>query len=141
MVSSLQQDAYHGPLGLVVTGEAQWWLPALETIIGPQLLKPVQVDSDRELLDVVRSGHADAAVLDDEARWSVDVLKLLRMIRRLDQELPVVVGTRRRDRRLLEDALRLTAFSVMVKPLALEELLRQIQRMMARIDRTFRRGQ
>jgi len=116
-------------------------LPALETIIGPQLLKPVQVDSDRELLDVVRSGHADAAVLDDEARWSVDVLKLLRMIRRLDQELPVVVVTKRRDRRLLEDALRLTAFSVMVKPLALEELLRQIQRMMARIDRTFRRGQ
>jgi hypothetical protein len=36
-------------MGLLVTGEAQWWLPALETIIGPQLLKPVKVDSDREL--------------------------------------------------------------------------------------------
>jgi len=140
MVSSLEQDSARGPLGLVVTGEAQWWLPALETIIGPHLLKPVQVDSDRELLDVVRSGDADAAVLDDEAKWSVDVLKLLRMIRRLDQELPVVVVTKRRDRRLLEDALRLTAFSVVVKPLALEEFLRQIQRMMARIDRTLRDG-
>ncbi len=141
MVSTLQKDAHHEPMGLVVTGEAQWWLPALEAIIGPQLLKPVQVDSDRELLDVVSSGHADAAVLDDEAQWSVDVLRLLRMIRRLDQELPVVVVTRRRDRRLLTDALRLTAFSVVVKPMALEELLRQIQRMMARIDRTLRDGQ
>jgi DNA-binding NtrC family response regulator len=140
MVSSLQQDVAHGPMGLLVTGEAQWWLPALETIIGPQLLKPVKVDSDRELLDVVRAGGVDAAVLDDEAQWSVDVLKLLRMIRRLDQELPVVVVTKRRDRRLLADALRLTAFSVVVKPLALEELLRQIQRMMARIDRALRDG-
>ena len=32
-------------------------------------------------------------------------------------------------------ALRLAAFSVVVKPLALEELLRQIQRMMMRLDR------
>ena len=62
------------------------------------------------------------------------------MIRRLDSDLPVVVVTKRRDRRLLEDALRLTAFSVVVKPLALEEFLRQIQRMMARIDRTLRDG-
>jgi DNA-binding NtrC family response regulator len=140
MVSSMQIDSGRGPMGLAVTGEAQWWLPALETIIGPKLLKPVQVDSDRELLDVVRSGAVDAAVLDDEAQWSVDVLKLLRMIRRLDANLPVVVVTKRRDRRLLEDALRLTAFSVVIKPLALEELLRQIQRMMARIDRTLRDG-
>ena len=140
MVSSMQIDSGRGPMGLAVTGEAQWWLPALETIIGPQLLKPVKVDSDRELLDVVSAGGADAAVLDDEAQWSVDVLKLLRMIRRLDLELPVVVVTKRRDRRLLADALRLTAFSVVVKPLALEELLRQIQRMMARIDRTLRDG-
>ena len=62
------------------------------------------------------------------------------MIRRLDQELPVVVVTRSRDRRVLKDALQLTAFSVVVKPLALEELLRPIQRMMARIDRTLRDG-
>ena len=107
--------------------------------VGPGTVSAA-VDSDRELLDVVSAGGADAAVLDDEAQWSVDVLKLLRMIRRLDQELPVVVVTKRRDRRLLADALQLTAFSVVVKPLALEEFLRQIQRMMARIDRALRDG-
>ena len=140
MVSSVQQDVSNGPMGLLVTGEAQWWLPALETIIGQQLLRPVKVDSDRELQEVFGSGGVDSSALDDEAQWSVDVLKLLRMIRRLDSELPVVVVTRRRDRRLLADALRLTAFSVVVKPLALEEWLRQIQRMMARMNRTLRDG-
>ncbi|MCD6364288.1 MAG: response regulator, partial [Planctomycetes bacterium] len=132
MVAAVNQRS--GPFGLVVTGEAEDWVGALELIVGPNVLVPYKVSSGPELLDVVQSGTADAAVLDDAAEWSVDVLQLLRMIRRLDAQLPVVVVTARRDRRLLEDALRLTAFSVVVKPLALEELLRQIRRMMIRVD-------
>jgi response regulator of citrate/malate metabolism len=50
----------------------------------------------------------------------------------------VVVVTAHRDRRWLEHALRLAAFSVVVRPLQLEELLRQIQRMMFRIDEMLR---
>lgn len=129
------------PLGLVVTGEAELWTSALEKIVGPRWLKTYDVASDRELLDVVESGRADAAVLDDSARWSVDVLGLLRMVRRLDAALPVVVVTTRRDRRYLEHALRLAAFSVVVRPLELEELLRQIQRIMLRLDAVLRAGQ
>ena len=129
------------PFGLVVTGEAESWLPALETIIGPNLLTAYKVSGDKELLDVVRSRVADAAVLDDEAEWSVDAMRLLRMIRSFDAILPVVVLTRRTDRRLLQDALKLTAFSVVVKPLALEELLRQIRRMMDRLDEILRRDE
>lgn len=136
MVAALNRR--NGPFGLVVTGEAEDWLGALELIVGPNVLVPYKVSSGTELLDVVQSGTADAAVLDDAADWSVDILQLLRMIRRVDAELPVVVVTARRDRRLLEDALRLMAFSVVVKPLALEELLRQIRRMMIRVDEALR---
>jgi len=136
MVAALNQHG--GPFGLVVTGEAESWLPAVEQIVGPNVVVPYKVNDDRELLDVVESGLADAAVLDDEAEWCMDVLQLLRMIRRLDRLLPVVVVTARRDRRLLEGALRLTAFSVVAKPLELEEFLRQIQRMMIRLDRFLR---
>lgn len=128
------------PLNLVVTGEVDQWLPALEQIVGPRWLMTSQVRSDSELLDVVRAGHADAAVLDDEAEWSIDVLQLLRMVRRLDAYLPVVVLTTRRDRRWLETALALAAFSVVAKPLALEELLRQIRRIMVRLDRVLYEG-
>lgn len=126
------------PFGLVVTGEARTWQTALEQIVGPQWLRMVHVESDHELLHVVESGQADAAVLDDAAEWRLDVLQLLRMIRCLNASLPVVVLTAHRDRRWLEHALRLAAFSVVVKPLELEELLRQIQRMMIRIDAMLR---
>ena len=122
------------PFGLVVTGEAESWLPALRTLVGPQWLVTYRARDDHELLDVVQSGVADAAVLDDEAEWALDLLQLLRMIRRVDAMFPVVMVTCRRDRRWLEHALDLTAFSVVAKPLELEELLRQIQRMMTRLD-------
>lgn len=128
------------PLSLVVTGEAQAWLPALEMIVGPRWLEAYQVSDDRELMKVVESGMADAAVLDEAADWSIDLMRVVRMVRRVDQVLPVVVITSRNDRRWLEDALRLAVFSVVARPLELEELLRQIHRMMVRMDRMLRGG-
>jgi len=138
MAAALEKDK--PPLGLVVTGEAESWLPALEQIVGPRWVQPYHASGPRELMDLVESGLADAAVLDDETDWAVDVLRLLRMIRRLNAMLPVVVVTGLRDRRWLESALRLEVLSVVVRPLALEELLRQIRRMMLRLDRTLREG-
>jgi DNA-binding NtrC family response regulator len=128
------------PFNLVVTGEAQHWLPALQQIVGANYLLARPVVSHRELLAAVEAKAADAAVLDDSAAMQIDVLHLLRLIRRLDNAFPVVVVvTGRRDRHWLEDALRLAAFSVVTRPLQLEELLRQIQRMMRRIDEMIRR--
>ena len=138
MVATLNQR--REPFTLVVTGEAETWRPALEQIVGTRWLSLCPVRDDRELLHVVEAGDADAAVLDDAAHWHVGVLQLLRMIRRVNALLPVVVITARRDRRWLEDALRLAAFSVVVRPLALEELLRQIERMMRRMDELLREG-
>jgi DNA-binding NtrC family response regulator len=136
MVSQLKQ--HEGPFGLVVTGQAEQWRSALEKIVGPQWLQTYPVESDADLLDVIKSGRADAAVLDENADWRVDALQMLRMIRRMDALLPVVVVTERQDRRWLEHALRLAAFSVVVRPLELEELLRQIQRMMVRMNAMLR---
>ncbi len=126
------------PFGLAVSGEAETWQPALEMIVGPEWLRTYHIENDRELLRVVEHGLVDAAVLDDGTDWGMDVLDLLRLIRRVNEILPVVVVTTRRDRHWLEHALRLTAFSVVVKPLELEELLRQIRRMMVRIDEMLR---
>jgi two-component system phosphoglycerate transport system response regulator PgtA len=126
------------PLELVVTGEAEDWLPALGQIVGPRFLHTRRVRSDHELLEVVRTGQADAAVLDDDAPWDVDVLRLLRMIRRVNARLPVVVVTKHTDRQWLEDALSLAAHSVVAKPLELEELLRQVHGVMTRLARMLR---
>ncbi len=128
------------PLHLVVTGESVGWLPALQQIVGPQFLQTRRVRSDQELLDVVRSGKADAAVLDDESPWDIDVLRMLRQVRQLNQELPVVVVTSHTDRQWLELALQLRAYSVIGKPVNFESLLRQIHGMMMRISRWIQEG-
>jgi len=135
---TLSESKSRNPFGLVVTGEAETWRPVIEQIVGPRYLVTYRIRSKQELLEVVRSGVADAAVLDDSAKLGLDVLQLLRLIRRLDAALPVVVVTGNTERRWLEDALRLAAFSVVSRPLELEELLRQIQRMMIRLNQMLR---
>ncbi|NLW87160.1 MAG: hypothetical protein GXY38_09830 [Planctomycetes bacterium] len=126
------------PLGLVVTGEANEWTSALERIVGPRLLTTVHVDCDRDLLRVIQRREAHAAVIDDDVDWGLDALGMLRQVRSIDALFPVVVVTRHSDRRWLEAALRLAAFSVVAKPLELEELLRQIRRIMIRLDQFLR---
>jgi DNA-binding NtrC family response regulator len=133
-------DEHFKPLELVVTGEAESWMPALGKIVGPRWLHPRRVRSDHELLEVVRAGRADAAVLDDESPWDIDVLGLLRLVRQMDPSLPVVVVTHHTERQWMESALRLAAYSVVVKPLALEELLRQIHGIMQRLSRELHEG-
>ena len=125
---------------LVVTGEAEDWLPALGQIVPPRWLHTSKVHSGRELLEVVDRGTADAAIIDDASPWDTDVLELLRVVRQLDNALPVVVLTKHTDRRWLERALVLDAYSVVVKPLELEELLRQIYGIMLRLNEALRRG-
>jgi len=131
-------DNPNRPFGLVVSGEADQYVDAVRTIVGSQWIQTFPARSDGEVLELVREGVPDAVVLDDEA-IQVDTLKLLRTIRRLNSGLLVVLVTGRTDRRWLEDALRLAAFSVVAKPLRLEELLWQIHRMMVRLGVIIRR--
>ena len=126
------------PFGLVVTGEAESWQPALEQIVGRQWLVTYRVRGRDELLQVVQAGVADAAVLDDTAEMGMDVIQMLRLIRRVNAMLPVVIVSGQVDRRFMENALKLAAFSVVQRPLELEELLRQLSRMMQRLDEMLR---
>ncbi|MDY7009159.1 MAG: response regulator [Planctomycetota bacterium] len=126
-----------GPFGLVVSGEAGEFADALSLIVGPRWLETYKVDSDGEVIHLVQAGLIDAVVL-DEAVAEIDVLALLRMIRFLNESLLVVLLATRVDRRRLAEALRLAAFSVITKPLGLEELLAQIHRMMVRLETTIR---
>jgi DNA-binding NtrC family response regulator len=128
------------PLDVVVTGEAESWLPALETVVGPRFINAYKAETETELLDAVERGPADAAVLDEGAHSEVPVLQMLRLIRRVKPAMPVIVVTTHTDRRWLENALRLAAFSVVTKPMGFELLLRQLQRVMNRLDRTLREG-
>ena len=121
------------PMKLVVTGEAESWLPALSQIVGSQWLLTRKVETDVELLEAISSGDIDAAVLDDQSDSELDLLMPLRMIRRVAPNIPVVIVTQNQDRRYLETALQLAVFSVVNKPLEFEDLLRQIYNIMMRL--------
>ena len=139
MVASAMHHGQAGPFSLVVNGEAGDYVGALQQIVGPRWLRTYRVGSDGEVLQLVQAGVPDAVML-DEAATALEPLRLLRMIRQVNSSLLVVLLTCRTDRRWLEEALRLTAFSVVAKPLRLEELLAQIHRMMVRLDAAIRRG-
>ena len=47
------------PFNLVVAGEAESWLPALDMIVGPRYLTIHKVAGDTQLLSVVESGLKD----------------------------------------------------------------------------------
>jgi DNA-binding NtrC family response regulator len=134
-------DARGGPdpFNLVVNGEAGQYIRALEQIVGRRWLTALPAKSDEEVLRLVRSGVPHGVML-DEAATEVEPLRLLRTIRRENQTLLVVLLTRHSDRHWLQEALGLTAFSVVIKPLRLEELLVQVHRMMVRLDAAIRRG-
>jgi len=138
VIPSQQTDR---PFRLVVTGEAESWLPALAQLIGPKYVQPHKVSDNNELLSIVRARQTDAAVLDDQVDWGLDVLRVLRRIRRLDAQIPVVVVTGHRDQRYLQSALELRAYSVIARPLALEQLLQQIHGMMVHLERIIREDQ
>jgi len=137
MVAQALHDNRFARLNLVVSGEAGDYVEALRLIVGPGLLATYRAGSGGEMISLVRQGLADAVVLDEEAA-PADALKLLRVIRRMNETLLVVMVTGRSDRRWLEEALRLAAFSVVNKPLGLEQLLFQIHRMMVRMDALMR---
>ncbi len=126
------------PFRLVVTGQAEDWAPALRRLIGPRYMLVQQVENNRELIDAVESHQVDAAVVDDQVDWARDGLKLLRMIRRIDTELPVVIVTHHQDRQFLQSALQLRAYIVVNAPLGFEQLVRQIYGMMCRMEQMLR---
>ena len=138
---SLQSDR-DKPFNLVVAGEAEGWVSTLGRVVSPKWVRMRNVRSDNELLDIVGSGQVDAAVIDDQiteqSGRDFDVLNLLRLVRQLDAQLPVVIVTEHQERPWLEQALRLRAYSIVSKPLAFEEFVRQVYGIMTRLDRALR---
>jgi DNA-binding NtrC family response regulator len=130
-VSPVPEQVVRRPLGLVVSGEARRHADVLRQLLGPDLVEMVIAGDTEQLLLFVQGGRADAVVVDSD-RGDQEVLEVLRMIRRVNSGLPVVLVARSATRRFMEVALRLAAFSIVHKPLEREELLIQLRRIVER---------
>lgn len=142
---------------MLLTEGDQPWSQQLPRLLAPQGVRTIQVHSVDEAMDAMEREPIHAAVVDlglplvgregedkprrlDEARSGlVDTggLKLLRIIRKLTPAPPAVVVRGRlfdgrTDDRLLAEALKLDAFSVLDQPVHLEQLLETLRRLLQR---------
>jgi len=143
----LTEDRPHAP---------EHWLEQLPRLLEPQGIAAYLARTAQEALELVRQLEIHAAVIDMETpmggargvRLAAGVggahdaagLWLLELFRRLPSRPPIVlvhnpVISRREIEHLLNEALRLGAFSVVSKPVALEQVLDVFRRL---LDRQYR---
>jgi len=126
-----QEQWIQRPLAIVVSGEARRHEDVLRKLLGPNLLNMYNARGPGELVTIVQSRGPDVAVVDSD-QGQEELLWTLRLIRRVNRVLPVILVVREVTRRFMEDALRLTAFSIAQKPLEREELLIQLRLILKR---------
>jgi CheY-like chemotaxis protein len=128
------------------------WTAQLPRLLGPQGVGSYVVSTGRDAIDVAERTPIHAAVIDlgtppgEGHDWAMGPgpasagpggLWLLKLLLRLPNRPPVVLlrkpaYSRRQAERLLREALSLGAFSVLQKPVQMEELLAVFQRLVDR---------
>ena len=132
---------------LLTEGDEPWALQ-LPRLLEPQGVRTIHVHTVDEAVDAIEHEPIHAAVVDlglplEEGTVAVKGvadtggLKLLRIIRRLHPTPPAVVVRgrlfdRRTDDRVLAEALKLQAFSVLDQPVHLEQMLETLRRLLQR---------
>ena len=123
------------------------WTTELPRLLQPQGVASYMARTGREAIDLAEQMEVHAAVIDlatpidpmSQERSTAGArgggMWLLELLRLLPSRPPVVILRRpglspRQDDRLLTEALRLGAFSVMNKPVELEQLLTVFRRLM-----------
>lgn len=118
------------------------WLSQLPRLLEPQGVVAYVARNGREAIGLAEQFQFHAAVIDlgtptEPAARNIAETWLLELIARLPQRPPMVVlrgpaYNRAQAERLLRDALRLGAFSVLDKPVQIEQLLNVLRRLIDR---------
>jgi len=134
---------------LLSDGESDW-AEQLPRLLEPQGVRAVRVGNVEAALEAIERGPVHAAVVALDLPGASGRsggglrehrlpggLRLLRVIHRLERRPPAVVVRGRAFHRLIDDhllqeALRLGAFSVMDQPVRIEQLLRVLRRLIER---------
>ena len=137
-------------LNVLLTEANEPWAQQLPRLLEPQGVRALLAGDVGEALRLIDEEPVHAVVVDlalpmaaatprqeAGAAESGGGLKLLRFIQRLEPTPPVVVirgrrFDRRADARVLAEALRLEAFSVLDHPVGLEQMLEVLRRMLER---------
>jgi DNA-binding response OmpR family regulator len=150
-------ERFGGRLNVLLTEGDELWADQLPRLLEPQGVRTLRVVSVDQAVEVIEQVPIHAAVVDLATPMAGDKpqaprlggqpavdgvpqtggLKLLRVIRGLRPTPPAVVVRgrlfdRRTDDRVLAEALKLDAFSVLDEPVQLEQVLETLRRLLHR---------
>jgi len=113
----------------VLLNSANWaWPQAVEKIFQPRGVNALLADTACDVVRLVDQNKIHLAIL-DISRDEHSGMQTLRMIRKHDRLMPCILLAQTFDTRLLAEALFLHAFSVMGKPVDLNLLAGQVDRL------------
>lgn len=113
----------------VLIGNTDWaWPQAVEQIFRPCGINALVANTSDEMVRVIDNNKIHLALL-DMAFDELTGIQTLEIIRKHNRLLPCILLARHIDQRLLSEALRLDAFSVMSKPIDINRLREQLNRL------------
>ena len=113
----------------VLFSSADWaWPDAVRNIFEPRGVNSLLAESADDALDIIEHRRIHAAVLDMDSKKSSG-LSLIKIIRSHYPLLPCILLARTPERALLSKALDLNVFSVIGKPVDMDILLEQLDRL------------
>jgi DNA-binding NtrC family response regulator len=133
-------------LNVLLTDTDQPWALHLPRLLEPHGVRAIRVTGVEQAVEAIEREPIHAAVVEMDAGLGGSLgladtaprgLKLLRILQRLTPTPPTVVVRGRRfdrrlDDRLLTEALKLRAFSVLDQPVELEQMLEVLRRLLQR---------
>lgn len=113
----------------VLVSDANWaWPEAVRTIFVPRGINALLATETNEVLDIIEQRRIHIAIVDMDSK-RLNGLGVIKMIRAHYPVLPCILLARAAERELLSGALELDVFSVITKPVDMDVLLGQLNKL------------
>jgi CheY-like chemotaxis protein len=119
------------PYSILIADDDRGCREALRDIVEPEGYRAVLAASGEEALDIVREEPVHLVMLDMQMP-NLTGLETLQLVRQINAVLPCVLVTADATERLMQQALRARAFSVIAKPVSKNVVLYTVVRALVR---------
>ncbi len=110
---------------LLLVDDEKGFVDVLTNRLGRRGIQAVKAYSGTEALQALREAKFDVMVLDLKMQ-DLDGIEVLKIVRKMAPELPVIILTGHGSRTAAEDGMTLGAFDYLTKPCELNELMEKI---------------
>ena len=118
-------------LSVLLPANQEQWHTTVSRLLEPQGIATVAARSGREALRIVESGSVHVVVLDSEMP-QLGGMQVIRRMADLDKRPPTILLADRLNNHLLQEALGMHVFSVLSKPVDLNQFLDSLARVIRR---------